>query len=358
MADLFGATSIPLAVTTPAGDPGLQNVADYCKAVLNAYASDAWAAVSPADAVVVRSVFTHDPSQRVMVDDHLPALYLWRAKGKSERQAQGIRAGEDVLMLQWVYPPTQQDIQRERDTFGPRLYRVLEALIERGRDPSWFKVGDTTEGAAPIIADADSFKLAAATSTSAQLYSGAALDGVVGAAAMAPRRSIQLTTASAVGAYNAASPVVYTYVTWYDQQATVALQPTANGGDVLTTEIEAKQLISIATPAQTSTLGSFQHGNGPRAGRGSVLLQKCGFNLLVLTDWEVAPLIIQIRDPEGRVVRSQIYQSIRMTGRIREDLVIDKNDTTRFHPHDEIENDFVRSDGSIVTQQLLPDEGE
>ncbi len=358
MADTYGIATIPLGVTTPAGDPALRDIVDYAQAVLNTYCGSAWTAIAPNEGDVVRSAHTHDPRRGRFIQKDLPALYIWRERGKLEDFAESIKRDEDVVQLWWVYPPTKQEVQQGlRDTLGPTIAKVLHACLERGRDPSWVKDDDDEENAAAIAVDADSIKLSVATSLTPQTYSGAALDGIVGDDVMAPRRSLRLTTVEETGAYNPTDPVVWTYINWYDQEATVSLQPTANGGDSLNTTIEAKQVVSIDVPGQVTEDGAFQFGTGARPGRGSVLLQTTGMREIRLVEWKLEELSIPVTDQRNQQSFAMPYRAIAMTLRVREDLVFDLSDTTRFHPHDEIENDFVDEDESLIEQQELPDEG-
>lgn len=358
MADLYGATAVPLAVTTPAGDPALRDIADYCQAVLNTYASTAWVALEPAHTQVVRNAFTHDPrpAHHEFNANDLPALYVFRERGTFGDFSQSIRRAEDAATMLWVFPAAPPPKQTVRSALAPGIMRMLDTLLERGRDPSWTKATDSDVTAPAIAADPDAIKLAFATSTSPQTYSGAALDGIVGDDVMNPRRALTLTQAAAVGAYST-DPVTVTYETWSGGEATVTFTPTVNGGVVHTMTSEAKRAVSASFPAQPGIFGTWQLGTAARSGRGSVLLQTAKLRELRMLDWKVEQVVIQVKDADGRTSFSMPYQAVSAQLRLREDLVVDLSDTTRFHPHDSIENDFVDEDGELIEQQQLPDDG-
>lgn len=87
----------------------------------------------------------------------------------------------------------------------------------------------------PAAADDDAIKLAVAVSTSAADYSGAALDGVVGVAAMSPPRNVTVTTTGNTPA---------------DAPATATFTGTDIDGKTITETINVPQTATIAVGAK------------------------------------------------------------------------------------------------------------
>jgi hypothetical protein len=111
------------------------------------------------------------------------------------------------------------------------------------------------------IADDDAIKTAIATSTSIVSWTGSAINGV--AAHVAIPRLLTFTSSASAGAYNAASPYVVTFINEKYEQDTHSFQPTANGGNALTSTKLFRSILSIAGPAQVSAAGSIKFGSSP-----------------------------------------------------------------------------------------------
>jgi hypothetical protein len=142
-----GAAVVPLAVPAagvPVGDPGLGVLLRYLQAYLTAYAGAAWTAVAPGEPLV-RSVFAHDPEQHVFSDNHLPALYAFRAKSakKPEQIAEDWRVNYDNVKIFWVLPPCAQEREALRDPIIPKLAALIDRALRLGGDPSFVDAGDT-----------------------------------------------------------------------------------------------------------------------------------------------------------------------------------------------------------------------
>jgi hypothetical protein len=320
MTSTFGAVDLPPAATGDGiGDPGLTKLLGFCAAVLNADGAAAWAALRPRPAgdteglLVVRKAFVANPEEGQFESGDLPSLFAWRPNGRQEDTTLGWRGETSRIQLLWVLPPDDQAKSALRKPFVNGAMKLLGAAIAQGRHPAWV---DTTDAfaavgkdpkAATLTADDDAIAVARPTQTSPLSLSGASLDGVLGGDPLSPRRGLTLTLAPAVGAYNAAAPVVVTYVDWVDNERTVALQPSANGGETVFSSIEAKQVLAVDVPAQVSEAGSFSIGVQPRAGLGSVLLDRVGFVRLELTEWSMHVLPIEVLGSDGRTERTLRY---------------------------------------------------
>lgn len=109
--------------------------------------------------------------------------------------------------------------------------------------------------------DADAIKTSIGATAGAVVYSGADLNGVVGAATMDPPRSITVTRTSSAGDYTL-TPIVVTG-TYHGETVTDTLTPaTADGGDTLYGDQPFDAIVSIARPAQVNTDGAFTFGVG------------------------------------------------------------------------------------------------
>lgn len=110
--------------------------------------------------------------------------------------------------------------------------------------------------------DVDALKTSVATSTSVATYSGGALNGAIGTATMDPPRGVSITTASHSGSYNTGAAIVVTG-TYGGQVVSESISLTqANGGETVYGSQPFDAVTSIAVPAQTDALGSFQFGVG------------------------------------------------------------------------------------------------
>ncbi len=126
------------------------------------------------------------------------------------------------------------------------------------------------------VADADAIKTSVASSTSEESYSGAELNGAIGAAAMVPARTLSVTTSSNTGSYNIADPITFTGTDSEGNAISEDLTLTnEDGGETLVTTKAFRTVTSIATPEQNDTGGAFTFGvrdivpvaNPPRAVR-------------------------------------------------------------------------------------------
>lgn len=109
--------------------------------------------------------------------------------------------------------------------------------------------------------DADAIKTSVGATAGAVVYSGADLNGVIGAATMSPPRSVTVSRTSATGDYTL-TPIVVTG-TYGGETVTDTLTPAnANGGDTLYGDQPFDAIVSIARPAQVNTDGAFTFGVG------------------------------------------------------------------------------------------------
>jgi hypothetical protein len=318
MTDTYGALSIPVAVPTDAevsatGDPALDVWASYLQAFINTYGAAAWAKVYPRRddnnnlIPPVLKTFTHQPTDETIAvfnERYLPALYLYRASG-AEPKWEWIdgRIARDTITLLWVFPTGTQPAERIRVPYVNALKDLVDVAIEKYLDPCWTYPGDPDPLAASIAADPDAVKISIATSTSAQTYSGAALNGAVGNATFAQPRAATVTLGGVPGDFVDGSTIVVTGLgvlgTTLARTLTIdaSLVPYA-----LTTDYAFTKITSIAVAAQATTAGTLSFGLGAFVGRGSLVLNFAPTGLRRAGQWRAQPITIPTTGPGGATV--------------------------------------------------------
>jgi hypothetical protein len=114
--------------------------------------------------------------------------------------------------------------------------------------------------------DDDAIKLSIATSASAALYSGAALDGVIGVGTMDPTSLIDITTGAHASTYNTTDPIVIDGTDWSGNALQDSIKLTAVGGGEVVSGMKAFATVTkITVPAQLTTSGTFKFGRGALA---------------------------------------------------------------------------------------------
>lgn len=142
----FGA--LPLPAPAPgaedsAGDPGLDVLLAFAKAVLVQACGTAWATIAPGAAEVVKITKAHDPGATTFNTAWCPALFGWRTGGEIETLADDYEIETAKLTLLWVFLPTTNEKQRLRSPAVNAIAKALEAAIKRGRHPAWVQGGDS-----------------------------------------------------------------------------------------------------------------------------------------------------------------------------------------------------------------------
>jgi len=355
MADRFGALELPLVVPSAGHQPGdaaLGPLSSFCAAILNAYGTTAWQSVAPG-MPCVRQTFTHDPTDYVFNERDLPALYVTRARGKAEWLADDWAISRDTITAWWVFPPAQQATQRVRDNITNGVVRLLQAAIARGADPAWQWSGDASPTSATLAAAPAAVRLSHATPTSPATYSGAALDGAIGASTVSPPRPVTLTLGGDADAWTAGSTITVNYLDRLGfaraQSFTVAAVP-----HTFTTSYDATAVESIDVDPQAGATGTLSAGLGAYAGHGSALLAMTGATWLHLDDWKDSILPIQMAG--GGETRN--YDALELTFSIVEKYTIDTTNTARFTAQNVAGHGplltLTRDDGSAIESVDLP----
>lgn len=142
----FGALPQPAPVATlespTSGDPGLDVLLAFARAVIVASASAVYADIAPGTGQVVQQVRAHNPGQVVINEKDFPALYGWRVRGEIETIADDYDIETCVLSLLWVFPTAQAEHQAKRSPLVNALAKPVLAGLRRGRHPAWVADGD------------------------------------------------------------------------------------------------------------------------------------------------------------------------------------------------------------------------
>lgn len=150
-ASQFGA--LPLPAPPPlqgetAGDPGLDVLLAFARAVIVASCGDVWATLAPGADSVVRVTKAHSPAEHTFVTSWCPALFGWRAGGEIETIADDYDVETSRITLLWVFLPTTNEKQGSRAPIANAIGKALDAALRRGRHPAWTQAGDTDTQAA------------------------------------------------------------------------------------------------------------------------------------------------------------------------------------------------------------------
>lgn len=122
--------------------------------------------------------------------------------------------------------------------------------------PDWYVLGSTW-------VSANAIKLSIATALAKQEYSGAALNGAIGAALIAPECLITATSSAFAATYNTTDPILVDGLT-VDGKAVQAkiFLTLAGGGETRQSDIALAYVTKITVPAQLTTSGAFTFGIG------------------------------------------------------------------------------------------------
>lgn len=370
MGDRFGLLELPVQVPASAedaiGDPLLTHLATFAKAVCNKYGATAWQsrAADANDTLPVKTAFAgRDPRRYAFRDQELPAVFVYRGRDKLGHYDESRRENASKIRFVWLAPHDPYNRVFDRLSFGNAIAKILDAALDQGRDSAWVASGDSTPYAAEIEADVDSIKTAVATSTSAQLYSGTALNGLVGGSVMSPRREPTITTAYVGGSvYETGQDIIVTAVDWFGFTGTYRKRLTlAGGGETIGFGEDVKQIVSVSLPAMLTTGGSIQIGTSAVEGRGSVFREVAKVDRIWLGEWEAKQLPIEVLRKDGtstQMMERRMYDAIEATIEAVEVFEPDVTDVTKYYPHDTAPYGVdinVAKDGLSVSKAALPD---
>lgn len=328
MSDTYG---VPIPIPVPASgfeisDAAVTYLAQFVQAILNVYAVPAWQSVAPTItglatppggallSQVVKTAFGHNPTEEVFNEAALPAVYVWRHKGERPYWlAEDYRVDDDTWTLQWIFRPAQQKARQLRQSFIFGLKQIIDERLENQRDPSYVAAADPDPTAATTAAVADAIKTSIASSTSAQSYSGAALNGPTGATAFAPA---QLPTVTVTGV--AGSGTVELTGIGADGLPRVS-RVALSGTGTFTGDFQLGQLTQIDVPAQSGTAATLTFGLAGFAGLGTNVLLIANLMKIEVASWTERTVVIRMGDTSP----PREYDAIEIAFNVVERLVRD-----------------------------------
>lgn len=283
--DSFGAMALPAALGGL--DPALTNLLAFAQAVIVHELQTAWAGAAPDEPwTVVNGTFAEDPTRCTLVERDLPALFAYVPSGKFEDRGEGYVHEQSTIKLLWLFPPASRERRRTQDVVVRSIAKTLTAAIGDGRHVAWVA---TEDAALP-----QAIKLPAAAPLAAVTYSGAALDGAVGAASFAFPARISLTTTA--GGWDIATPVTVTATLADGEEQTEDVYLTsATGPETVETAWIYSAATSSAVPEQPSAAGTLAIGTSAAPGSeyGSLISQKMGANRVRVSGWKREAITIQ-----------------------------------------------------------------
>lgn len=358
----FGATQIPIqlpAVGEEITDPAISLIANYLAARLNKYAQTAWSAVappikglvstpSPLASPVVRQVFGNNPEDEVFNEATLPSLYLWRGpRGqKPYWLAEDWYVSPDTWTLLWLFRPANQTGRQVRQSFINGIAKLVDIAIEEQQDPVYVAPVDlvpSASGADPTAATTPpaptTIKLAIASSTVAQSYSGAALDGAIGVAAFVPAQLPSVTITGSAGS----GTVVFTGLGEDGAARTSRVDITGSGLGTFYGDWSLSQITQIDVPIQPNALGTQTFGLAGFVGLGSNVFVLGSFVTIEVSGWTEKVITIRMGNADPRS-----YEGIEITFDVEERWIrdiaangaADTSDTAQFT--DSPDNAYIR----------------
>lgn len=294
MGDRFGAMTLP--ATAGQLDPALATLLDFARTVLLASVQPGWAGADPRQ--IVNTIGAYDPRRGGLIDDKLPGLFAWRARGDFEDLAQGFVEHDGTITLAWVFPPGKTERRELQDATVTALAKALAVALSDGRHPDWAHPAD--------VAVPEAVRLAAAAPVVDTTYSGAGLDGAVGAGPFAEPRRLRFTTTA--GAWDISRPIVVTATLPDGEEWTEEVYLTsATGPETIDTVWTYAGATSVFVPEQpgggTLAIG-LATANGSE--HGSLIKDRLGATSLQCQGWRREP--IELRGHPGG--QAQRYDAV------------------------------------------------
>jgi hypothetical protein len=304
MPDTYGAVPFPLVPPidgAEVADAALTLVAQFARAVLNTGGQAAYSSVCPAVTglqtgtgtllnPVVRKAFASEPAEEEFAESDLPAVYVYRNGGdRPYWLAEDYRVTEDTWTLLWIPQPAPQATRNRLKNFANGVVKILDRGIESMRDPSYVAQWDTDPTAGTTAPAPAALKVAIASATGAQTYTGAQLDGVTGGLAFQPPQQPTVTVTGA-----AQTGVVQLTGFGSDNQPRISRVILAGTG-TFTGEFQLQQLVRIDTPALAAG-STLTFGLGGYVGRGTNFLLLGGLFKLEIAKWRQFRWVLTMGD--------------------------------------------------------------
>lgn len=146
MAHSVGALLLPAPAASGAhGDPGLDILAAYFKAVLESWLAASWLERAPGEPIV-RTLETHDPEESDFSDNDLPILFVYRdGDAAPKRLADGYQETENDLNILWIPPPADQFKKSDRYPFFNAFDKAISAAVFFERHPAYVHASQSAD---------------------------------------------------------------------------------------------------------------------------------------------------------------------------------------------------------------------
>lgn len=314
MADHFGLLELPYPASNLAqpdvidhsrayGDPELEVVGDFLKAVIRYDLGAAWQKIRPGrlttggpEFSIVEAVYTHNPQLYAFDANVLPSLWIYRNNvQETDRSAPSLYIFGGTIIIRWVFPfePDPRH-QAQRDPFAIAIGKSIAAAVQAGRHVAWKRPEDRA-----ILHGLTTWQ--ATSMAPVTLTPGAGLDGTA-VQKMSPPRCVRYTNKAADAAYRVGSVIL---VTGKHKDGPVITDQmvitSANGGETLNTVWQFEEIISVKIDEQLLNSGSHTLGwdDSPDLELGSLLLRYAGLAKIRVTKaGEHKPLPIREVNPE------------------------------------------------------------
>lgn len=152
---LYGTLHLPVPVPEDGqapGDPLLDILLAFCKAVINDAGGAAWRKIAASDKQLpVMQTYAWDPLRGGIAKQNLPALFLFRSFNEpSDWVAHDYFVRPSQLTMYWVPPPVaKQELRGRQSAFFNVIQSAVDSVIDpEARDPSFVVPGDTDPRAA------------------------------------------------------------------------------------------------------------------------------------------------------------------------------------------------------------------
>jgi hypothetical protein len=352
MADTYGAIELPVAAPsdgpTPSptlsavSDPGLDVLLAFIKAVVNSELSAAWHKRAPGiDPIAFTASYNPEgPPLGFMNDRKGGSLYGYRKPNVAPYDySDEFRVTEDAWTFLWV--PFEQP-QARSGPYGAiisGLSKVVDAAIWKTRHQAYQKAGDTDPKALDVAALPTSVLLSKATLTSQHTYSGAGLDGSIGAAAISPARGITIMLGGDSSSFALGSTITLsgTDLLGFSQSETFTI---ATGSDTFASSAGYIAVTSVAVDAQTGSDGTIVVGTGAFVGRGTLLLPALG----AMRIWPLKQAAWRYLKIQRDGAKPVAYPAIEFSYVVREQRVRDTSDLD----DSALTYSLLRSDGTVI----------
>lgn len=141
MAHSLGALLLPAppadSSSDSVGDPALDILGDFFKAVIEHHLADVWSDCAPNEPIV-RKLERHDPEEWDFSVKDTPVLCVWREADANPNQlADCYQETQSQIRILWVLPPTDRFKNAKRSAFFSAFDKAINLAVFHERDRSY-----------------------------------------------------------------------------------------------------------------------------------------------------------------------------------------------------------------------------